>query len=424
MTRFDAEHALVGAILLSIQAYWQVCDTVDADDFADVRLRKLWQVASERIRAGAEADAVTIGDVQPSLGEIAIEVASATPSAANVKAYAEIVAKHALTRRVIAAGQRIASLRGDDALTEAQRIMATLMPKRMASVRSLKACMAEWFTDTADKATREQELVGVPTSIARLDDMTGGLQPSDLIILAARPSVGKTALALQMAIHAARADKPVMFFSAEMSGKQLADRAVSHLGKVNSNDLRRPKTLSQEGWASISSAATLAHKMPLWIDDTAPMTVEGICGRARQKDADTRLGLIVIDYLQHLTLPRSESVTESIQLATRQIKTLAKELSVPIVLLSQLNRDGVTRPSLQHLRGSGAIEQDADVVALLSRPDESNRDRLLLDIAKHRNGECGDIWLDAKLPMMRFTQGSAPECSGVANDGFRRRNAA
>lgn len=406
---FDAESAVVGAILLDVSAYWRVVSIVGEDDFTDAKLRRLWTIAAERIREGVAADAVTIGDVEPGLSSLALKVASETPSHRNAAAYAEIVAKRALSRRVASAGQRIAKLSGDDALAEAQRIMATLQPRTMANVRKLKACMSEWFTDVSAKSIRDEVMTGCPTSLPKLDEMTGGWQPGELIVLASRPSVGKTALGLQCALAAALDGRPAMFFSAEMSGKQIADRAVSNLGKVDSTRLRRPKTMQEDDWTNVTTAVGRGSALPMWIDDSSPMTVDGVCGRARQMNAEHRLGLIVVDYLTHLQLPKAETVTESIQLATRMLKTLAKELAVPLMLLAQLNRDGVGKPGLHTLRGSGAIEQDADIVLLLHRPDEQDRTRIELSVGKHRNGECGEIYLHGDMTHMTFEQGFAPE---------------
>jgi len=409
MSAFDPEAALCGAILLNKDAFWRVCSLVDADDFTNPRLRRLWSLAADRIRQGVEADAVTIGEVSQDMAGLAIEVATGSTGHRNAAAYAEIVAKRALERRVLAAGHRIAKLAGDDVLGEAQRIMATLQPRGMVNVRKLKACMAEWYTDASAKATREEVMTGVPTSLPKLDEMTGGWQPAELIVLGARPSVGKTALGLQFALTAALDNRPAMFFSAEMSGKQLADRAVSHLGRVSSNSLRRPRTMQEEEWSQVTTGVSRGRELPMWIDDTAPMTVDGICGRARQINAEHRLSLLIVDYLTHLQLPKAESVTESVQIATRMLKALAKELRLPIILLAQLNRDGVGSPGLHTLRSSGAIEQDADIVMLLHRPSEQDRGRLSLDVAKHRNGECGVIWLDGDLAHMTFREGMPPE---------------
>ncbi|WIX05225.1 DnaB-like helicase C-terminal domain-containing protein [Xanthomonas oryzae] len=192
--------------------------------------------------------------------------------------------------------------------------------------------------------------------------------------------------------------------SLEMSGEQLADRAISKLGRINAMHIRRPRLMEEEEWASAPAAAQQLTKHLLYVDDASSLSVEGVRARARQVAAEAgALGLVVVDYLTYIDLPRKENQEQGIQHITRSLKRLAKELRVPVILLSQLNRDGDDEPSLKHLRGSGAIEQDADVVILLHRPDKTNRAVVKVTLAKQRNGALGEFYLGADMARQSFT---------------------
>jgi replicative DNA helicase len=205
-----------------------------------------------------------------------------------------------------------------------------------------------------------------------------------------------------------------------MTGSQLADRALSNLGRVSSVSIRAPKRLDDAEWMRVNSAGAKLNDLPLLIDESSSLTVDALCARVRQCDASKRLGLVVIDYLTQITPPRAESITEGIQTITRQLKALAKEIQVPIMLLSQLNRDGENRPTLSSLRSSGAIEQDADVVALLHRPNSSEREKIEFILAKQRNGPCGELYFHADMDAMRFLPGEKPSTPELASAGFRK----
>jgi replicative DNA helicase len=273
----------------------------------------------------------------------------------------------------------------------------------VSAVKPIKAFLRETIVTMQQRLDSTELLTGVPTSLEWLDEQTAGWQRGDLIVLAARPSVGKTALALQCALHAAQAKHPVFFASLEQSGCQIAERALSSLAKVSLLSIRQPKKLGDEEWGRISGdAAKAIAEMPLMLDETGALTVDAICARARQCNADKRLGLIVIDYLQQIAPPKADKLADAIQIITRALKALAKELAVPVLLLCQLNREGDEKPLLKHLRDSGAIEQDADVVVFLHRPQQDSRELVELTIAKQRNGACESTYLHADMEHMRF----------------------
>lgn len=401
---FDAESAVIACLLRDSAAYWRVTDVITADDFRQVDLRALWNVIEGEVRAGRPTDAVTIGDIEPSLGVLAVEISSRTAgSVPHVRTYAELMSRKALERKVKQAGQRIAQLQGEDTLGEAQRILGACTPRGGSSIGTLGEFVRKSLAGIVERGQADAQITGVATGFAPLDELTGGWQRTDLIIVAARPSVGKTAFALQTAIAAAQADVPVMFVSLEMNGTQLADRAIAHLTGVNALHIRNPKEMEGEEWDRLPSAKAIAEALPLRIDESLAATVDAIAARVRQVDAEQRLGLVVIDYLTYIQPPKAENTTEAIQAITRMLKSMAKELNLPVMLLSQLNRDGDDEPELKHLRGSGAIEQDADVVLFLHRPDKSNRELVKVKVAKQRNGPLGDFHLSADMARMRFT---------------------
>lgn len=402
-TTFDAEANVIGACLMVPDAYWQCVDLLTGDDFTSEAHRELWKLIGTLAKAGVQADAVTVGDRNPALAAYAAECASATASAANVRAYAEIVQREAVTRRVHSAGTRISKLCGPDTLGEAQRIIATCVPGMATSIKPARDHLRTSIALMTERHAATEALTGLSTSIDELDEITSGWQPGDLILIGARPSVGKTALTLQVAAHAAQAGAPVLFLSLEMSGPQLTDRLLSHLAAVDSQFIRQPKRMPEADWARIGAASERVQQMPLLIDDTGALTIEGVCARVRQADATHRLGLVVIDYLTQMTPPKADRGDQAIQIITRALKALAKDLRIPIILLSQLNRAGDGEPTLVSLRESGAIEQDADVVILMHRPDAENKALVKCKVAKQRNGPTGDVWLHFDGAIQRFT---------------------
>lgn len=416
----NAELAVLGACLVDQSAYWKCADLVGAEDFALPAHASLWGAIAEQRIAGRDADAITIAELHPDLLKIAMDCANGAFTTSNVRLYAELVLGDAVQRRVNAAGQRIAKLAGQDTVGEAQRILAACQPRAAGAVRPMREYLREAMQVMQQRNDATEVLTGVPTSLPWLDEQTAGWQRGDLIIFAARPSVGKTALANQCAIHAARNSHPVFFASLEQSGVQLAERAIAYVGDLLLATIMQPKRAGEEDWTRITHATGELSKLPMQIDETGALTVEAICARARQTNADKRLGLIVIDYLTQITPPKANTTAEAIQIVTRTLKALAKELAVPIILLSQLNREGAERPQLKHLRDSGAIEQDADVVVFLHRPNESRRDLIELIIAKHRNGACDHTYLAAHMDRMRFVETNerpvqaAPKVRGFA----------
>lgn len=404
----ESEAAVLGACLVDPQAYWKIADTLTAGDFSTAEGRDLFDTIARQCREGLPCDGLTIGEVSRH-GNLAMQVASGSGwRSTNVASYAALVAARAMARKVKAAGQRITQLPDADSYGEAQRILATCAPRSSNAIRSIREYLRESISQMQVRVDAGGNLTGIPTSLPALDDLTAGFQAGDLIILAARPSVGKTALAVQCAIHAAKAGTPVLFFSLEMSGVQLADRVQAHMSGVDSAKIRTPSRMDEADFSRLFAVAGDIADLPLLIDESSGLAIEAIEARARQTDATNRLGLIVIDYLTQITPPKANSTNDAMQIITRRLKALAKDLRVPVVLLSQLNRAGDAKPGLTALRDSGAIEQDADVVAFLHRPNPEQHRTIELIVEKQRNGPTGVVWLYADYPLMRFTESEAP----------------
>lgn len=408
----NAEIAVIGSCVTDPAAYWRVADLLVADDFSTATHRRLYALIRDRANASEPFDAVTIGEVSADLGQHALEAANSEGwRHGNVRAYAELIVQSAMTRRIRAAGQQIARLEGPDVIGQAQQLIGSCLPRHAGQVKHVREYLRASVAELQRRVNSKESMTGIPTSIHGLDEMLCGFQPGDLIVLAARPSVGKTAFTVQSLVNAARHRKRVLFFSLEMTGVKIVDRIQAHIAQVNAAGMKRPELFDNADFGALFNAATEIAELPLYIDETPALTVEALCARARQIHATTGCDLIAIDYLTQMTPPGGPKLNtaDALQIITRALKQLAKELNVPVILLSQLNRDGEGhRPTLKALRDSGAIEQDADVVIFLHRPDPARRDRVVLIVEKQRDGETGDVWLDANMRHQRFTQIDEP----------------
>jgi replicative DNA helicase len=366
-------------------------------------------------------DAVTLGEWFESNGladlvggtSYVLQLANSTPSAANIGAYADIVREKSVLRQLIDAGTQIA---GDGFQPEgrsSQEILETAEQKVFQIAESgargrkgfvpMRSAVKEAFQILHQRYESKGSVTGLATGFTDLDEMTAGLQPSDLIIVAARPSMGKTALAVNMAEHAAlKSRKAVAIFSMEMSASQLAFRLISSLGRINQQHLRTGD-IQEEEWPRVTSAITLLSDAKIFIDDTPALSPAELRARARRLKREHDLGLIVIDYLQLMAVPgNKENRATEISEISRGLKALAKELNIPVIALSQLNRSleqrTDKRPVMADLRESGAIEQDADVIVFIYRDeyynsDSSDKGLAEIIIGKQRNGPTGMVKL-------------------------------
>ena len=426
----QAEQAVLGGLMLDNPAWDKVADHVIEEDFYRRDHRLIFRAIAELAERNSPFDAVTLSEwlEQNQLLESAGGLASLgglvqnTPSAANIQAYADIVREHSVLRSLITVGNNIAGSafvtegRNSTELLESAEQQVFQIAERgkrgQRGFRSIRTLLSA-AVDRIDKLFQQDDpITGVPSGFSDLDEMTAGLQPSDLIIIAGRPSMGKTTLALNFAENAAiKYQVPVAIFSMEMPGEQLALRMMSSLGRIDQHKIRTGK-LEDDDWPRLTSAVSLLDTAPLFIDDTPALSPTELRARARRLKREHNLGMIIIDYLQLMQVAGTrENRTTEISEISRNLKALAKELELPVIALSQLNR-GLEqrtdkRPVMSDLRESGAIEQDADVIMFIYRDEVYNEDSphkglAEIIIGKQRNGPIGKRFLTFRGQFTRF----------------------
>ena len=426
----EAEQALLGGLTLDNAAWDQVADIVTEADFYRRDHRLIFAAISDMAAQGIPFDIVTLAERLEGSGELQQAgglaylgmLAKNTPSAANIKAYATIVRDHGVVRQLIHVGTQI----GDSAFNREGRSTAELLDHAEQLVfeiaeqgsrgRSGYVSMKDLLVKVVDRIDtlfqQDNPITGVATGFNDFDELTSGLQPSDLVIVAGRPSMGKTTFAVNIAEYAAiKQGLPVAVFSMEMPGEQLAMRMMSSLGRIDQHKLRTGK-LDDDDWPRLTNAVGLLAETPFFIDDTPALTPTELRARARRLKREHDLGLIVIDYLQLMQVPgNKENRATEISEISRSLKALAKELHVPVVALSQLNRSLEQRPNkrpvMSDLRESGAIEQDADVIVFIYRDEVYNEDSpdkgiAEIIIGKQRNGPIGTVRLTFLGQYTRF----------------------
>ena len=429
----EAEQSLIGGLLLDNDAWDRVADIVAEGDFYRDDHRRIFRHIGKLVSTGRAADVVTVfesiehsneADQTGGLAYLA-EIANATPSAANVRRYAEIVRERAVLRRLVTVGDEIAG----SALNAAGRDVRTLLDdaeRKIFEIAEAGARTSEGFVaiqplvgqvvqqiEALLERDSDSDITGIPTGFADLDKLTSGLQPGDMIVVAGRPSMGKTAFAMNIAEHVGvNVGLPVGIFSLEMSGPQLAMRFLSSVGRIDQTRLRNGR-LTDDDWERLTMALGKLHEAPIHIDETGAITPTELRARARRLYRKTgKLGLIVIDYLQLMSSSReNENRATELSEISRSVKSLAKELQVPIIALSQLSRKveerNDKRPLMSDLRESGAIEQDADIIVMMYReeyykPDTQDKGTAEAIIGKHRNGPTGTVPLTFLGEYTRF----------------------
>ncbi|MEM8983634.1 MAG: replicative DNA helicase [Pseudomonadota bacterium] len=428
----EAEQSLLGGLMLDGTAWDRVADVVAADDFYRQDHAKIFAACATLIDKRVELDAVTLSQHLDSLGQLnevggldyLSALSSETPNAANVRAYAKIVRERALLRSLVTVGNEIAGSvfntdgNGATELVEkAEQAIFQIAETGQAAGAGLRP-IQELLPGVVDEIDRRYkrggEPVGISTGFKDFDELTTGLQPSDLIIVAGRPSMGKTTFAVNIAENAAlgASKVPTAIYSMEMSAEQLMFRMMSSLGQVTLPKLRTGKLVDQD-WARINSAVQLLGEAPVFIDDTPGLTPTELRARARRLKRQHDLGLIVVDYLQLMEVPGDKSENRATEISTisRSLKALAKEINVPVIALSQLNRAVDSRqdkrPVMSDLRESGAIEQDADLIVFIYReqvydPNTPRKNVADIIVGKHRNGPTGDLQLTFQGEFTRF----------------------
>ena len=426
----DAEASLLGAVLIDNDAIVKIADKITAQDFFDARHKHIYEAITYLYNNHSQIDVLTLSDQLKNSGYLEMigggsyltELTNFVPTAAHVEQYADIVAQKALRRRLIAASQDMTSLGFDETkslqelIEEAEtRLFEVSQQHVKQDVISLEAILAESFERLDDLHKDKQKIRGIPTGYKDLDYMLAGLQRSDLFILAARPSMGKTALALNIAHNiAVQSKEPVLIFSLEMSKEQLVDRLLSMQSGVDAWALRTGN-LTDADFEKIGEAMGTLSEAPIFIDDTPGITVSDLRTKARREAHQRKLGLIIVDYLQLMSgagrYANEGNRVQEISEISRGLKGIARELNVPLMALSQLSRSVESRspqiPQLADLRESGSIEQDADVVAFIYREEYYNQDtdrKKITDIfiKKHRNGPTGAVELYFDNEKQRF----------------------
>ena len=431
----EAEQAVLGGIMLSNQHWDGIAERVIAEDFYTFAHKAIFQTMEELMRNQTPIDLITLDQalkakgISDSVGGFAYlaDLSNNTPNAINILAYAEIVREKAILRELIAVGNRIAensySPKGKDikmVLDEAEREVFAIAEKRTSSTEGpqnvlsvLESTIAR--IETLGKLENHNGVTGVTTGFVELDKKTAGLQPSDLIIVAARPSMGKTTFAMNLCENAAMAsDKPVLVFSLEMPAEQIMMRMIASLARVDQTKIRTGQNLEEAEWSKIASVfGMFKQKNNLYIDDSSGLTPTELRSRARRVYRENGgLSMIMVDYLQLMRAPAfSDNRTLEIAEISRSLKALAKELEVPVIALSQLNRTleqrADKRPVNSDLRESGSIEQDADLIMFIYRDEvynENSEDKGVAEIiiGKQRNGPIGRVRLAFNGQFSRF----------------------
>jgi len=438
----EAEQSVLGALLIDGVAWDQVADVVRAEDFYRPDHRLIFDAFAQLVAAGRPLDVITASEQLERRGQLVDTgglaylgtLARDTPTAANARSYALIVHERALLRRLLEAGRQIAaSVFSDEGLAARELVdraealvfdiaeqgargrdgavrVSTLLPPLIDKID-------EWHSDP-------DKLRGLATGFTDFDRLTGGLRPGDLVVVAGRPSMGKTTLAVNMAEFAAVSPDvraSVAIFSMEMPSEQLVTRMLASIGHVPLNSIRTGR-ISDDDWVRITAATSQLSEAKLFIDESPGLTPTELRARARRIKREHGLGLVVVDYLQLMQVPGSkENRATEIAEISRGLKALAKELQVPVIALSQLNRGVEQRqekkPVMSDLRESGAIEQDADMILLIYRDEVYNKDASPLkgiaeiELAKHRNGEIGIFKLTFQGQYTRFVN-FAPDAYG------------
>lgn len=411
----EAERSVLGGILLTNEAFFDVQEIVKAEDFYRDPHRRIFAAMVELANRSEPIDLITLGEQLRRTQELEevgglaylASLDAAVPASANLSRYARIVRDKALTRRVIEAAHTIAregyEQKGDveeflDGVE--QRVFDITEMKATNAFHSLKDSVTRVFKNLEQLFERQNDITGVATGFKNLDTMTSGLQKGDLIIVAARPSMGKTSLVMNIAAHVAiELRRPVAVFSLEMGADSLTTRLLASEARVDSQRLRNGRLLEAD-WPKLARAADRLHRAPMFIDDTAgvgALEVRAKCRRLKAREKD--LALVVIDYLQLMKgKPGTNSREQEISEISRGLKALARELEVPVIALSQLNRSlerrEDKRPMMSDLRESGAIEQDADIIAFIYRDEYYNKESpdegiAEVIIGKQRNGPTG-----------------------------------
>jgi replicative DNA helicase len=429
---YDAETSLLGSLIIDPDGFVKIADLIKPDDFFNQQHRTIFQAMKVLHDKHAPIDILTLSEQLKNSGDLdtiggasyLTELTNYVPTAAHLEQYAEIVADKSIRRRLISASADIATIGRDEdknlseLIEEAETRLFEVSQKHVRQdITSLESILAESFDRLDDLHRKKGGIRGIPTGLSDLDRKIAGLQRSDLVVVAARPSMGKTALMLNMSLDiATKADQgAVLYFSLEMPKEQLVDRLLGAEANVDAWKLRTGEGLGDEDFERISAAMGSLAEAPIYIDDTSGITVSDLRTKARRLHHKDPLAVIMVDYLQLMSggsrFAHTANRVQEISEISRNLKILARELNVPVVAASQLSRSVESRtpqiPQLADLRESGSIEQDADIVMFLYReeyynPDTDRQNITDIHIKKHRNGPTGNFELYFDRQKQRF----------------------
>ncbi len=417
----EAEKSVIGALMLDRDAIIAIAEFLKAEDFYDDKHKDIYEAALQLYEDRTPIDVLTISEklkknkVLKLVGGVSylVELANQVPTAAHVEHYAKIIKDSATKRSLMRAASKLVELSfdeglaADELLDKAETEVFGITQKHVKKgFTPVKDALAESFDRLDELHKLGEGLRGVPTGFKDLDETLAGMQKSNLIILAARPGIGKTTLAMNISRYlAVVAKKAVGFFSLEMSKEELVDRLLVEQADIDAWRLKTGK-LSESDFTKLSNAMGELAEAPIFIDDTPALSILEMRTKARRLQVESGIDLIVVDYLQLARSRQLENRVQEVSEITQGLKNLARELKIPVLALSQLSRSVEQRnekkPQLSDLRESGSIEQDADVVMFLWRENEENLENINLDIAKHRNGPLKSIKLSFRGDRMKF----------------------
>ncbi|MBI3738666.1 MAG: replicative DNA helicase [Chloroflexi bacterium] len=423
----EAEEAVVGAVLINPEVYYDVAQFLQADDFYIHRHRWIWEAFTSLHEQRIPVDLLTISEELDRKGQLAeiggpaylTALVNQVPTSLNAESYGRIVESHSIRRKMINAANSIASMAYNENSTvenvmdEAEKAVFNVSERRLKhDLQPISAVLSDYYDRIDDLAKRDEDIFGVPTGFIDLDKMLSGLQPSDLLIIAGRPGQGKTGFLLSIAKNAALTHKKhVAIFSLEMSNEQVVQRLIAQETGIDSQRLRTGK-LAENEWPLFAHAIEVMSDTHIFLDDTPAITPLQLRTKCRRLHLEYHLDLVIVDYLQLMGGDtRTENRVQEVSYISRNMKVLARELNVPVIAAAQLSRAveqrSDKRPVLSDLRESGSLEQDADIVMFIYRPDQYEKDTVKQNvaeiiIAKHRNGPVGSVELVFRSALAKF----------------------
>ncbi|MDL1909681.1 replicative DNA helicase [Chloroflexi bacterium CFX6] len=423
----EAEEAVVGAVFINPEVYYDIAQFLTADDFYIHRHKWIWEAFNRLHEGRIPIDLLTVADElerRGQLGEIGgsaylTSLVNQVPSSLNAESYARIVEGYSIRRKMIAAANQIASIAYNektavaDVMDEAEKAVFNVSERRLKhDLQPISSVLSDYYDRIDDLAKRPDDIVGVPTGFIDLDKMLTGLQPSDLLIIAGRPGQGKTGFLLSVAKNAGLTHKKrVAIFSLEMSNEQVVQRLIAQETGIDSQRLRTGK-LQENEWPLFTHAIEVFGDTHIHLDDTPAITPLQLRTKCRRLHMEFGLDLIIVDYLQLMGGDtRTDNRVQEVSYISRNLKVLARELNVPVLAAAQLSRAveqrSDKRPVLSDLRESGSLEQDADIVMFIYRPDQYEKDTVKQNVAeiivaKHRNGPVGSVELVFRSALAKF----------------------